>query len=67
MKIVVEKELASRAELDAYIRTTFGDDMNANKSIALEIPEEQLTILALSADTTVFGVKVRPIKSDKKK
>lgn len=67
MKIVLEKELATRADLESYIRVTFGEDAVANKAITLEIPEDDLPALALSADTTVFGVKVRPIKSDKKK
>lgn len=59
MIIKAEKTFGSREELDAYIRTTFGDNPEANKDIILEMPQEELTKLSLSDKVNVFGVKVK--------
>lgn len=58
MKISVNKTFANRGELDAYVRSTFGEDAQANAGVAIEIAPEEMTALALDESTTVYGVKV---------
>lgn len=62
MKIVINKEISSREELDAYIRKTFGDDASKNGEITLEILPEAIKELSLGEDVTVFGVKIKKVE-----
>lgn len=61
MKITINKSFAERKDLDDYIRTTFGDDMNANKDVSFESTGENLKQLQLSESSTIWGVKVKEI------
>lgn len=58
MKIIVEKQFDTRADLDQYIRTTFGDNAENNKEVSLEIDKDTQSKLQLSEDTTVHGVRI---------
>jgi hypothetical protein len=58
VKIVVNRTFANRGDLDDFVRTRFGDNRDANAKHTIEASTEELTALGLSADTTVFGVRV---------
>ncbi len=58
MKIIIDKQFDTRADLDQYIRTTFGENPENNKQISLEIDAETQVKLQLSEDTTVHGVTI---------
>jgi len=59
MKINTTKQFNSREELDKFIQNTYGDDSNANKSIAIEATDEECKTLFLSEKVNVFGVKIK--------
>jgi hypothetical protein len=61
MPIIINESFDNRADLDAYIKKTFGDDAEVNKSITIELPQEELSKLLLSEKVTVFGVKIKKI------
>jgi len=65
MKIVIVKEFKERAELDNYIRTTYGENPDNNKDISIEETEEELTKLMLDENKTVWGIKVRIVAKEK--
>lgn len=58
MLIKQEKTFESRDDLDAYIRSTHGDNADKNKEITLEMPAEEMQKMLLSEKTTIFGVKI---------
>ena len=60
MKIIVDKNFETREELDTYVRTTFGENVEANSVVRLEVDAETRTKLQLSEDVTVHGVRVVP-------
>jgi len=59
MKIITIKQFKDRAELDNFIRVTYGEDPARNSDITIEEGAKELTRLLLSEDRTVYGVKVR--------
>jgi len=59
MLIKQEKIFNSRDDLDAHIRSRYGDDSNKNKDITLEMSTEEMSKLSLSEKNTVYGVKIK--------
>lgn len=59
MKIVIDKEFETRADLDQYVRVTFGDNTEANKDVSMEMDIATMQKLQLSESTKVHGVKVK--------
>jgi uncharacterized protein YuzE len=62
MKIIIEKQFDTRADLDHYITTTFGENAERNKEVSLEIDADTQTKLQLDEETTVRGVKITTLK-----
>lgn len=58
MKIVIDKQFDTRADLDQYIRTTFGDNAESNKEVSLEIDAETQGKLQLSEESTIHGITI---------
>lgn len=65
MKISIVKSFSARHDLDDYIRGKFGEDANLNKDITFESTPENLQELQLSESSTVWGVKVKALPSEK--
>ena len=59
MTIKIEQDFATRADLDSYVRSTFGENPDNNKAITLELTQMELDKLSLSDKTLVYGVKVK--------
>lgn len=59
MKIQLTKNFETRSELDDYVRVTFGEDLEKNKGVILELSTEEMEKLSLSESTTVHGTKIR--------
>jgi len=59
MKIITIKQFKDRAELDNFIRVTYGEDPVRNSDITIEEGAKELTRLLLSEERTVYGIKVR--------
>ena len=63
MKITHDKQFKDRAELEAFVRTRFGDDVKENKDSEIELTQEEADKFLLSDKTTVFGVKCKVLKA----
>lgn len=68
-KLTLDKNFTTRQELDAYVRSTFGEDINENSSITIEFSKAEqndlmlATLMASVDDTTkIFGVKIKKLK-----
>lgn len=59
VKLTLSKSVETREELDAFIRTSFGENPEANKGLVIEAHPETLKALNLSEDTTVHGVRFK--------
>lgn len=64
MQITISKSFVTRQDLDDYIRTTFGDDVQVNKTVTFQSTAENLKALNLSESSTVWGVKVKTLPVD---
>jgi len=58
MLIKQERVFKDREELDAYVRSTYGDNAEKNKELTLELTQDEMTKFLLSEKTTVFGAKI---------
>lgn len=58
MKISHTKKFTSRAELDSFIRSRFGEK-NRDKELEIELSEDEAKALQLSEDSTVFEAVVK--------
>lgn len=58
VKITISKEFSSRAHLDDYVRSRFGENTEANAEHVIEAPTAELVALGLSEDSTVYGVRI---------
>lgn len=58
VKIILDKDFATRTELDDFVRSRFGTDTKENSKNVIEATTEQREKLAISEDTTVHGMRV---------
>lgn len=58
MKITIDTEFNTRAELDDFVRSRLGDDQKENIKHEVELTQEEADKLQLSESTKVFGVRV---------
>ena len=58
MKITLDTEFQTREDLDAFIRSRVGEDMEGNIKHEIELTPTEATKLALDANTKVFGVRI---------
>lgn len=63
IKFTIDKKIDTREELDAYVRSSFGENQEKNKGLTIEAHPDVLKNLALSEDATVYGVRI--VKNDK--
>lgn len=59
MKITVNKEFASRKELENYVRVTFGENEEKNKEISLDVSAEEAEKMLVDDSTLIHGVKIK--------
>jgi len=59
MRVEVNKNFATRDELDAYIRSTVGTDEKENKLTTIELTEKEAVALSLDPTVTIYGVKIK--------
>jgi uncharacterized protein YpmS len=58
MKLTIDTFFNTRPELDDFVRSRLGDNINENMKHVLELTQEEATKLALDKNTKVFGVRV---------
>ena len=58
MKLVIEKEFKTRADLDSFILSRLGSNQEENLKHEIELSEEEAGTMSLSEDTKVYGVRV---------
>lgn len=58
MKITLDTSFTTREELDSFIRSRVGDNINENIKHEVEMTPDEAQVLALSEDTKVYGVRV---------
>ena len=61
MQIKLEKTFETRDDLDAHIRSVYGDNADINKEITLEMSEDEMQKMLLSEKTTIFGIKIKKV------
>ena len=52
--------IETRDELDSHIRTRFGED---NKTVEIELSEEEAKKMFLSEKSKVFGARIKVVKA----
>lgn len=59
MTTMYARNFSNRAELEAHVRSTLGDDITANREAGHQIEgaADELKALNLSESTSVYGVK----------
>ena len=67
MRIILNVDLKSRQEVDAFVQSQFGTDAGKNNMHVIELSQEKMTELGLSETATVFGVRIKKIEEEKKK
>lgn len=64
MKIIVDKEFSVRTELDSFIRSQVGSNVEANSAHEITVTKEEAANLGLSNNVRVLGVRVT-VEEDK--
>lgn len=62
MIITLEEEFDTRFQLDAYIRSRFGDGPKRNKGDLIEVSAAEGSKLGIDNSTKIFGIRCK-IKS----
>lgn len=63
MKITHDIQFEKRSDLDSFVRNNFGDDHAKNRDVVIEISSDEGAALSLSEKTSVYGAKIKIIKS----
>ncbi len=58
MKLAINKNFATRDDLDKYVRSTFGENAESNSDVSIEMSADEMATFSLDESTTVYGVKV---------
>jgi hypothetical protein len=58
MKLILDREFNTRAELDDFVRSRIGEDSKENMKHEMELTAEEGSKLALDKNTRFFGVRV---------
>lgn len=59
MKITIDTDFKTREELDSFIRSRVGEDLEKNIEHELEVNTEEARNLGLSNTVKVYGVRVK--------